>query len=267
MDFPSSIKKSFKSHGSYKHMRKISAAGNDNIYYEKRPILSDHCHVEDHHRHHCSDMNDRCEVIVKIDGCVDDDAVVGNKTWPPETHYEYRNKKDSGGESFYFHPGKEVDIEDPASTLVGRFLVNQREHGQELFDVDTKGIEMSEKTHNNTRKSPLQAESPVHSHRVSASREVKVSFQAPSLNAFDVQPERSSDDDEEEEEDEIDKGDDKTGSQQQFHNSHRSPSFSSAADNGGGEVLRCTSFQMRQTMLRRKTKSRLADPPQDPRSG
>ncbi|KAF7144215.1 hypothetical protein RHSIM_Rhsim05G0052300 [Rhododendron simsii] len=274
MDFPSSIKKSFKSHGSYKHMRKISAAGDDDIYHEERPILSDHRHVKDHHRHHRSDMNDRREVIVKIDGCVDDDAVVGNKTWPPETHYEYRNKKDSGGEkvvgdeSFYFHPGKEVDIEDPASTLVGRFLVNQREHGQELFDVDTKGIEMSEKTHNNTRKSPPQAESPVHTHRVTASREVKVSFQAPSLNAFDVQPERSSDDDEEEEEeDEIDKGDDKTGSQQQFHNRHRSPSFSSSADNGGGEVLRCTSFQMRQAMLRTKTKSRLADPPQDPRSG
>ncbi|KAH7851409.1 hypothetical protein Vadar_011180 [Vaccinium darrowii] len=224
-------------------MRKISAGGGEDIYHEERPILSDH-------HHHRSDMgNDRGhEVIVKIDGCVDDAS--------------------GGGESFYFQPSRRevVDVEDPAETMIGKFIVQQREEGKELFDLDRVGLEMGETNHNgHTRKSPPLAESPVHNNRVSTSKELKVSFQAPFLNAFDVQPERryeksSSEDDDE---DEVAK----MGSQQQFHNRSRSPSYSSAADNGGGEVLKCTSFQRRPSILRTKTKSRLVDPPQpDPRS-
>ncbi|PQQ14475.1 mechanosensitive ion channel protein 6-like [Prunus yedoensis var. nudiflora] len=63
MDF--SIKKSFKSHGSAKHMRKISA-GADDPSLEQLPILLDH---DSRHRQPMSafDSSDRREVIVKID--------------------------------------------------------------------------------------------------------------------------------------------------------------------------------------------------------
>ncbi|KAH7852917.1 hypothetical protein Vadar_030930 [Vaccinium darrowii] len=230
MDFPSPIRKSLKSHGSYKHLPKISArGGDDDIYPEERPILSDH-------HHHGSDMsNDHGhEVVIKIDGCVDDASVIGSG---------------GGGESFYLLPPRRevVNVEDPAETMVGKYIVQQGEEDTELFD--------------HTRKSPTLAESPV-----LTSKELKVSFQ----NASDVQPERRYDDEksssederryeksssEDDDEDEVDKDEN-----QQFYSS-------AAADNGGGEVLRCTSFQ-RQSMLRTRPKSRLVDPPQpDPRSG
>ncbi|KAH7851332.1 hypothetical protein Vadar_009964 [Vaccinium darrowii] len=163
------------------------------------------------------------EVVIKIDGCVDDASVIGSG---------------GGGESFYLQqPRREVvNVEDHAETMVGKYIVQQGEEDNELFD--------------HTRKSPTLMESPV-----STSKELKVSLQ----NAFDVQPERRYDDNksssEDDDEDEVDKDEN-----QQFYSS-------AVADNGGGEVLRCTSFQ-RQSMLRTKTKSRLVDPPEpDPRSG
>ncbi|KAF3443612.1 hypothetical protein FNV43_RR13300 [Rhamnella rubrinervis] len=74
MDF--SLKKSFISHGSYKHMKKIAgvATDPDKDDPEELPILSDH-DLGDHHHHHRShtepmspvDSADRREVIVKID--------------------------------------------------------------------------------------------------------------------------------------------------------------------------------------------------------
>ncbi|XP_052193892.1 mechanosensitive ion channel protein 6-like [Diospyros lotus] len=91
-----------------------------------------------------------------------------------------------------------------------------------------------------------------HRRPLSASRDVKVSFVSRSAdNAFDIEPETSMADGEENDE----------GGFQHFQNRSRRPSAS--PEDGGGEVLRCTSFDSRRkSMLRTKTKSRLIDPPE-----
>ncbi|PSS31561.1 Mechanosensitive ion channel protein [Actinidia chinensis var. chinensis] len=273
MDFPSSLKKSFKSHGSYKqHTRKISAGGNDDIYHEEQPILSDH---RSEMTSADENLGGRREVIVKIDGDDRDAAAGGNKIWR-ETSYEFWKNGDVGGggegggrgESFYFETPRRgmaaTEEEDPPSKLIGRFLNQQRAAGVEMpIDVD---LEMEEFNRDHTRKSPPLAESPVnHDYRVSTSKDLKVSFQSPS-NIVDIQPGRV--EQRYEETSESDGEEDKKFGSQQFHNRHRTPSFSGPVDNSGGEVLRCTSFQRRQSILRTKTRSRLIDPPPpDPKSG
>ncbi|XP_052177664.1 mechanosensitive ion channel protein 6-like [Diospyros lotus] len=274
MDFPSSFKKSFKSHGSYnRHSRKISAGtSEDALSLEEQPILSEQ---RDDHRHcgevnGAGDVNDRGrEIIVKIDG-VDDGAATPRVLseanyglWKYDEGTSARKDKMSG------------EADDPPSKLIGEFLTKQRMAGGEKY-LDMDLDMMNDLLHHDrqSRKSPPLAESPVfnrnsisfnnrdRNHRVSTSKELKVSFQPPSFNMSTTESgliqrrcyEESSDDDDDEEDDE------KVSRRQ-------SPRFSGTVDNGGGEVLRCTSsFQT--SMMRTKTKSRLIDPPElDPRSG
>ncbi|KAL6965145.1 hypothetical protein U1Q18_036199 [Sarracenia purpurea var. burkii] len=286
MDFSSSFKKSFKSHGSYKlHSRKISAGGGDDMYHEELPILSDHRDVDDRRRSHHSDMksagdrNDRREVIVKIDGGDDREAAEGseNKIWRESSYEFWQNGGSDGGErggkSFYFQRRREgvaalAGDDDPPSKLIGQFLNKQKAAGGEMsLDLD---LEMDELRRDNIRKSPPLAESPAHNknnngnshNRVPTSKELKVNFQAPASNVVDIQPEPLKKRSDETSEDDDDEDENEKTSSQQFHNRLRSRVFSPAVDNhGGGEVLRCTSFQRRQSMLRTKTKSRLIDPP------
>ncbi|KAK9286146.1 hypothetical protein L1049_014528 [Liquidambar formosana] len=62
MDFP--LRKSVKSHGSYRHMRRISAGGGSDSSHEEQPISLNR---DDHHSMGTVDSADRREVIVKID--------------------------------------------------------------------------------------------------------------------------------------------------------------------------------------------------------
>ncbi|XP_059643849.1 mechanosensitive ion channel protein 6-like [Cornus florida] len=250
MDFSSSMKKSFRSHGSYNHSRKISAGGGDDIHHEEQPILSDH---ED--KTVTVDLDDRQEVIVKIDGGDQvEPTASGRKIWR-ESSYEFWKDGDGGedddGEGFQFQRQRGV-VEDPPSKLIEQFLSKQREAGGDtLLDMDFE-MDMDELNRNScTRNSPPLPESPIDKnpsdHRVSNSKEVKVSFQELSSNLVDIESEHlekqckeSSDEDEH-----------KKGTQ------------------CDGEVLRCTSFKRRPTMMRMKTRSRLIDQPEhpDPRSG
>ncbi|CAL5341339.1 unnamed protein product [Camellia sinensis] len=231
MDFPSSFKKSFKSHKQ--HTRKISTgSADDDIYHEELPILS-----VDPHDMTTVDLTDRREVIVKIDD------------------------RDSSSSSAAAGGGRREVADDPPSKLIGQFLNKQRAaRGEMALDMD---LEMDELRH----KSPPLAESPIygtttnpnHHHRVSTSKDLKVSFQSPSS---DIEPERRHEHEDTSEDDDEER---KMGNQPQFQSRIRSPSL---VDHGGGEVLKCTSFQRRQSMLRTKTKSRLMDPTgPDPRSG
>ncbi|THG04676.1 hypothetical protein TEA_017221 [Camellia sinensis var. sinensis] len=92
-----------------------------------------------------------------------------------------------------------------------------------------------------------------HNNRVS-----KFSFLSQSSNVDDIDYEETSKHGEVGEEEEM-------GSKE-FRNSLRRPSFSPAVANGGGEVVRCASYQRRHSMLRTKTKSRLIDPDPEPRT-
>uniref|UniRef100_A0A5B7C696 Mechanosensitive ion channel protein n=1 Tax=Davidia involucrata TaxID=16924 RepID=A0A5B7C696_DAVIN len=282
MDFSSSFKKSFKSHNSYKHSRKISAGGSDDVYHEEQPILFDHRN-DNNLTMDAVDLGCRPEVIVKIDGGNQygmGPAGSPSKIWR-ESSYEFwtdgerggGNAENGGGDGLYFQQHSEAMMEDPPSKLIGQFLNKQRAAGGELsLDMD---LEMDELRHDNTRNLPTVAESPIdknnNNNRVSSSKELKVSFQAPPSNVVDIKAEhvetryKQSLDDEDDDDDE-----DETPPQKK-HNRWRSSNLGPTVDinNGGGEVLRCTSFQRRQSVLRTKTKSRLIDPPEKPdrRSG
>lgn len=269
MDF--SLRKSFnKSHGSYKHMRKISAGGGADSSYEEQPILLDH---QDHAMRPSAD---RREVIVKIDGGdksrdteLNGGGNAGN-VWR-ESSYDFwkdnggkkinnngnANRQNGGaadGEGFSFQ-NRAQTMEDPPSKLIGQFLHKQRASGEMSLDMD---LEMDELRQD--RGLPPVAESP--SNRMLSSKELKVSFHPPNSNNVEVPSEsvrRRHKDSSDEDEHHLHQ-------QQQQHN-RRSSNIT------GGEVLRCTanaSFKRNSSLLRVKTRSRLMDPlPNEPdrRSG
>ncbi|PIN25710.1 putative mechanosensitive ion channel [Handroanthus impetiginosus] len=152
MDFSSSIKKSFKSHNSYKHGRLISIGNvpEEDDLHEKQPILSDHNRA-DH------PMSERSEVIVKIDGS-DPPAAASN-----------------GNRGLDFE-------EDPPAKLIGQFLNKQKAAGRELsLDVD---MEMDEFRHNHNYNDRGQSDQSFPN-----SKELKLSSGAPhcSGNMVDIE--------------------------------------------------------------------------------
>ncbi|KAI4297810.1 hypothetical protein L6164_037675 [Bauhinia variegata] len=257
MDF--SLRKSFKSYGSYKNSRKISAGeGTDNTN-EKLPVLLDQ---EDRSRHPCSSpmstatssASDRGEVIVKIDGS-DPAAAQGSKIWRESSIDFWSDGKDddknvtSGRgvngdeEGFKFRRG----TEESPSKLIGKFFHKQRASGDVSLDMD---LEMDELKHDlNIR--PVD-ESPM-TNRIS--KDLKVSFEEPEL---EIAP------------DSVRRRHNKEG---QGDEEFPRPPLPPHHDGGGdGEVVRCTSnrsFERKSALLKAKTKSRLLDPPEEPdrRSG
>ncbi|KAM5562631.1 mechanosensitive ion channel protein 6-like [Rosa sericea] len=249
MDF--SLKKSFKSLGSSKH---ISAEA-DHSSHEKLPILLDH--RNELQAMSAVDSSDRREVIVKIDegGASStttrevDPAKPGAGIWR-ESSIDFW--KDDGsnvgaGGGFEFAQKKKTaakteeedeDEEDPPSKLIGRFLHKQRASGDLSLDMD---LEMDELRPQDL---PPLAESPRNSR---TSREIKVSFQSFQSPASDfaaesesVRRRRKDSDDEERRR-------------------------SSRLSDGGADVVRCSSnasFKSRSDLLRLKTRSRLMDPPE-----
>ncbi|KAA8546140.1 hypothetical protein F0562_020966 [Nyssa sinensis] len=273
MDFSSSFKKSFKSHSSYKHSRKISASGGDDVYHEEQPILSDH--RDNNLTMKTVDPIYDPEVIVKIDGRdhgiwdVDQSGMGpdanARQIWR-ESSYEFWTDERGGntnnaGDRCYFPQRNEATTEDPPSKLIGQFLNKQRAAGGEmLLDMD---LEMDELHHDNSHNLPTVAESPIdknnNNNQISSSKELKVSFQAPPTSVVDIKAEHV------ETRYEVSSDDDDYGKETppQKHNRWRSSNMAPAVDNsGGGEVLRCTSFQRRQSIFRTKTKSRLIDLPE-----
>ncbi|PON40309.1 hypothetical protein TorRG33x02_340730 [Trema orientale] len=292
MDF--SLKKSFKSHGSYKHAKKISASQTS---HEQLPILSDQDTEDHHYHHHHYDMShpDRSEVIVKIDdgdpsassaaANSGDPAKGGTKIWR-ETSYDVwkdvagDNAKDAGAgagggseEGFNFVQGRSNNnsnkqqsqgvgmVEDPPSKLIGQFLHKQKASGDYSLDMD---LEMEELRHHNDRDLPPLAESPMNTR---PSKELKVSFNPPSSSAAAES---------------AVEGSPAESVRRRYKESPEDDGFrgqqGQSQGDGGDEVVRCTSnasfqreisFQRRSSLLRARTKSRLLDPPEEPdrRSG
>ncbi|PRQ34618.1 putative mechanosensitive ion channel MscS [Rosa chinensis] len=261
MDF--SLKKSFKSHGSSKHMRKISAGAVEDNSHEELPILIDHQSqasiASDSPGHH------RREVIVKIDEGDSSATTIrenvrevehGGTIWR-ESSLDFWTEDDgstipadgnAGSGGFHFvQRGKQTAPptaeEDPPSKLIGQYLKKQRASGGDVsLDMD---LEMDE-----LQKPPL-AEPP----RISeASRELKVSFQSPARSELPI-PETGNDSVRRRNKDSV------------VDDERRR---SSRLSNGGADVIRCSSnksfrreasFQ-NNNLLRIKTKSRLIDPPE-----
>ncbi|KAF3434773.1 hypothetical protein FNV43_RR21859 [Rhamnella rubrinervis] len=286
MDF--SLKKSFISHGSYKHMKKIAgvATNPNKDDPEELPILSDH-DLGDHHHHHRShtepmspvDSADRREVIVKIDdGDSSTKSVAGrrsmeqSKVWRGSSYEFWReeererdnaNENNNSKDDFRFvQRGHQTTSEDPPSKLIGQFLHKQRASGDMTLDMD---LEMDELRHDRDL-TPL-AESPMNS---GTSKELKVSFQP---TASDVVESASNELVRRRFKDSPDE--DVIQSSQQSQDCRESTNYRGKNGSAGSdnEVLRCTSnaafdrdvsFQKKSTLLRMKTKSRLIDPPEEP---
>ncbi|XP_048128962.1 mechanosensitive ion channel protein 6-like [Rhodamnia argentea] len=243
-----SFKKSFKSHGSYKHMRRLSSGGTSSrsTSHEELPILSDlPLDDDDHHRrtqapHH----PDQSDVVLKIV-----DGVDGNRKISREATSEGDNVARSGGSDGPARQGKGMD--DPPSKLIEQFLTKQSACGGEVsLDMDLEMDELRQEARNNdssNRHVPLVSESLANPTR---SRDLKVSFDQLSGSLADPQPETP-----------------RLGR----HRDKSSP-ISGDEEEDGHEVLICSSnasLQRRQSLLRTKTRSRLMDPPEEPerRSG
>ncbi|XP_047309749.1 mechanosensitive ion channel protein 6-like [Impatiens glandulifera] len=261
MDFSSSIKRSFKNHGgSNKHSRKMS----DIIHDEQQlPILSDSSSSAAPPR---PTMNQ--DVIVKVEGATDDNTNPGGRILRGSSYEFWKSgqKEDvpaAGG-------GGGSSSEDPPSRLIGQFLnKNKAVGGETSLDIDLEMDELRHDLAQNKTTTPITG-SPINSFfrrgetestMASPSRELRVSFQIPSNVTFD-QKEPVEKIGKRQQKDEITNDDaaDKSPPNQ-------SPLVDSGR--GGGEVLRCTSYQRRQSFMRTKTKSRLLDPqePVELRSG
>ncbi|CAA3006299.1 mechanosensitive ion channel 6-like [Olea europaea subsp. europaea] len=251
---------------------------------EQQPILSYHrrdsssaAAVDSHHLSRSSlDLADRREVIVKIDGG-DRNASVTPTLTPNRRESSLDFWRDEGNcsmqkGSFDFQrgdgDGKDV-VEDPPSKLIGQFLNKQRAAGGELL-LDME-LEMDELRHDRRKTSSID-----NVPRFSMSKELKVSFQSPSVNNSTssnivIDDKKHSTDEDESSSEEEDDGHDN----QKLYN--RRPlsniNMEGSIHNGirdDGQVLRCTPIQRRASVLGRlKTKSRLMDPPVVPerRSG
>ncbi|CAL9207788.1 unnamed protein product [Musa hybrid cultivar] len=247
-----SLSRSFKSHGSHKY----TSSRTFSYELEERPILLDN-DDSDHHG----------EVVVKIDGNSHDAGIFdqhsplpdrsssnsdGIRVWR-DSSYEFWNEDGSDGRTaaargggnnsggFSFKNPEAESAEDPPSRLIRTFLCNQRASGAELtLDIDLDMEELKK-----------QSSSPT---SISGSKELRVSFQAPSAETHLYRSSSNDDDDDDDEDD--------GGANLRRRKPSASPSL--GHDEGdGAEVLRCTSnasICRNSTMLHAKTRSRLMDP-------
>lgn len=270
MDF--SLRKSFKSNGSYKHLRKISAGGGVNDAFAHEKLLFDHKSDDLRYQQQQSmrafDSSDRREFVVKIDegdptgmGMVD----AGNnnsKIWR-ESSYQFWNddeddnvnknssnnvvgqKNMSNGVDggFDFVPRGD-GAEDPPSKLIGQFLHKQKASGETSLDMDLEMDELRQDARS-PKLAPV-AESPG-KNKVSFTPNAGVETSNDSVRRRHKEPSMEED-------------------------QQASPQKAQQCRGGGsailgGEVVRCTSnasFRRKSSLLRAKTKSRLMDPPDEP---
>ncbi|XP_071695296.1 mechanosensitive ion channel protein 8-like [Rutidosis leptorrhynchoides] len=171
-------------------------------------------------------------------------------------------------------------MEDPPSRLIGEFLNKQKHSGGEMtLDMDLEMDELrngntsnvsdgnqnldnnNDVSNNNNNADSVNNRGNNHSNpRVLNSRDLRVSFQQPHKSSMAAKELSSDDDDDDEEFDDVRLLD------QQQHVRRKSSNLNNSirSDKGGGEVLKCTSFQKRATIIRTKTQqSRLFDPPDE----
>lgn len=265
-NFSSSFKKSFKSHS-----RGISIEKEDDPGNEEQPILFD----QDHHRPLNPTRNDRHEVIVKVDGgssnhqeqtIVDlepnadggGNGNINNKIWRDISYESWNDGNRNNnmattqhGFDFQHSNNNNNNIQDPPTKMIGQFLKKQKDAGTEMtLDMDLEMNEVNDGVHLRNRSSLHNDDS------VSASKDLKVSFEAPSFNGKIVDIAA----DEQQHPFGNNKGkmgaDDYSSSDDHEHSKYQS--INNEAEQS--QVLRCTSFQKRASMLRIKTQSRLLDP-------
>ncbi|XXG59900.1 hypothetical protein AAC387_Pa04g1904 [Persea americana] len=246
--FIDSLRKTFKSNGSSKHMGRKSVEGP-----EERSILLDH--GED-----ASKSMDRREVVVNVDGDNGnrrgESTPIDNKSniWR-ESSYEFwtdTNRKNgeikqpgmaSMSESDEFNFQHRPSSDDPPSKLIGQFLHKQKASGEMSLDMD---LEMDELCHEQNLSPVRESSSPQQS---ISPKELRVSFQDPSTHQFEIAAEtirqrRNGSSEDEDGDGGVDK--------------------KSGVSSNSGEVLKCTSnssFRRNSNLLQAKTKSRLLDPP------
>ena len=189
MDF-SLKKKSYKSHNSYKHLKKLYA-DKSNHGHEHLPILGSMRAVDlsDHPSH-----SHREEVIVNIyDGdssATKASATTGGKIWRENSYEFWKDQAKSGFDFVRQGSGsgsgssggggqnsntvaaeEEEEEKDPPSKLIKQFLHKQEASGKMALDMD---LEMDELRNENDKKLPPVSESPF---KATPSRELRVSFQ------------------------------------------------------------------------------------------
>ncbi|KAJ6829376.1 mechanosensitive ion channel protein 6-like [Iris pallida] len=245
-----SLKKSFKSHISYKYRRPS---------LEEQPILSSDDHRNNHDSDGGDDSDGRGEVVVKIDG--NSRELLSASSSSPnvnmnangvvwrESSYDFTKegehlRRESEGQEFsfpsqqHYPPQQQMAeiVEDPPSRLISSFLHKQRAAGVEMaLDMD---LEMDElKT--------IKSSSP--------SKEVRVSFvDQPSSSSSCC--------------DDVDENPSQEVRLRRRKGISRPRRSSPPSDQDGSGIVRCTSSasypqQMSGLLGRTKTRSRLMDPP------
>lgn len=177
MDF--SLKRSSKTHGSYKQTKKLSiggaggGSGDDAGSHEELPILS---------RHNTDDpvevqrstgetipLSDRPEVIVKVDGSHSDSSSSSESV-------------DGRNSNINSQHGNQ-DVEDPPSRLISQFLNQQKNLGGEIsLDMDMEMNEFRNESHE--RNLPPFPESPLT--RRFSKEMMRVSFEPSISSGMDV---------------------------------------------------------------------------------
>ncbi|GAB4838584.1 hypothetical protein Ancab_028129 [Ancistrocladus abbreviatus] len=298
-----SLKKSFKSHGSYKHSRKISAFDDDHdSVHEHQPILS-HQHPSSHH-HHQEESEDSGidrmsgsggsvtrDVVVKIDGVGDEFRTDNNNNQNlnsmdsdnnrirRDTSYDFSfQRMNSGGGSSGSRGGVSGSgggggggmQEDPPSRLIGQFLEQQRVAGEMSLDMD---LEMEELKYD--RKSGLPPLPPENA-------SCRPSFNSQNISSRAQSPEARSSNNSAFGSREVrvsfqERGMEPVRRRSTAYNDLGEATSSTDEEeeevNGGSkrgdnaEVLKCSSnrtYDRMPTLSRNKTKSRLLDPPAQP---
>ncbi|XP_010266927.1 PREDICTED: mechanosensitive ion channel protein 6-like [Nelumbo nucifera] len=263
-----SLTRSFKAHSSSRHIRKISATGQEPNQEEQHILLVD---IDDQISKSGSPTNRR-EVVVKVDNNNNDNGKQTNsrnnnstdiqqvvepgiRIWR-ESSYEFwkdesmvaenidKHASGADADSFFFQ-NQPQGVDDPPLKLIEQFLDKQKQSGEMLLDMDLEMAELQ-----NNRNSASFVDSPVN--REASFRDHKVSFQEPCV---EIAPDsirrryKESSDTEEQ-------------NQRQQYNHLADLS----GGDGKGEVLKCTSnatFRRNSSLLPTRTKSRLLDPPEE----
>ncbi|KAI4367377.1 hypothetical protein MLD38_023120 [Melastoma candidum] len=226
-----SLRKSFKSHGSYKHRRHPSSGATpmgSPTSHEELPILS-----SDHDHHH--DIPE--VVVVNMSPSPSPNYGSAPVSREPSVHFwrDLEINSDNIGDNHGTTPP-----EDPPSQLIGQFLNKQRAAGDVSLDMDFEMDDLRQ-PENHRRMHPV-AESAGSQPRNNRSRDMRVSFDQASFKSNNLGSA------------EIDDSGGGGGGEEKD---------GKYADEG---VVKCSSnaaFQRRSTLLRAKTRSRLMDPPED----
>lgn len=266
-----SLNKSFKSHGSYKHIHEKSgrtSSSNASSRGESSILLDEERQKNitavgaqdtikmdasyggtDNDRHHRLLHNNTPAIRESsYQFCSDDDEDDGEKISERNMRsgdYKRRSIKFTQRED-----ENNKDYNDPPSKLIGQFLNKQKDIGEIVLDMDLEMDELQQSTQNNNNNNNNNANTPPSPHSTDVSREIRVSFEpSPVVDAAAKESVRRRCKDSPEQ---------VIQEEQSFGRSKRD------------EILRCTSnnlsFQRRPhtltaTLTRSKTRSRLQDPP------